>query len=1027
MDGNLNGDLLAAVGLEDVPEAKTALASLALTPLEPEWFRRLGVQLAKCLPETPDPSFAFSVFVRSLAAHPSPTALLGQLEQDPGWLINVLWFLSSGRKIGEAISEVPEILGALKTPEVNGCEYGVLLERFEASLRPLIGVPGAMRGAGIAIRRQFQKEWLKIAYAEFVIRLEPAAASERLTVLADVVIESAVRFVRRQLATRYGEPRLPDGRPGRFSVISLGPLGGRELSYDASLDLLFLRDLGRPTDGLTNLPADEFYDQLAMGILELLDGSAAGVPPLYDVQHSHRPRTDAGSLALTTTEAYRHYQVLGRTWERLLYVKSRWVAGDESMANEFFHLMNPWVYRRLLEEADIEGLQMLAKKLIRRTSLEAATDANEALLAHGGLHDLAATVGLLQLINGGENESLRTGSTKQAILALNSAKLLTAQEAALLSDSWQTLIQFEHRSEAEGCPLTPESLQRIAWFLNYRDQHGEGDSKQLQEMLRVVAQMNCKVIQSLLQDAAAGAAMVPAETELVLDPEPDERLIVETMNAHRLGNPQTAMIDLQRLADEPVRFLSSRKCRHHLADIAPALLDAIGRTPDPCATLSTLVDVSDSLGGKAMLWELFATTPAAMALMVRLCACTPYLAQILVQNPGMLDELVDSLLLDRLPSERWLEASSIELARFSNESDISAVMASFKHASHLQIGVRDMLTKEPLEATHAALAHTAQCVVRRLTEQAIRELGERFGDPVDMDDQPIELVTIAYGKLGAREPNYFSNLDLAFIYTAEGTTRRRIGGHRATATASEFFSEVARRVRSRLLGDSKTPRMYDLEEGPRLFADSQIALAVSEHEFARYYRENRASLAQRMALCKARSISGSAAFRARTDELINHLVLDPKWERSTGADLMQLRFEQERSATPDNLKRAPGGTMDVEWIAQSLQLRHAHKYRQLLVPGTIDALQQLSEFELISPAKAAALITNYRMLREVESKLCLLNTPKRHEIPTDANTLELLAYLMDVPSGEEIMSRCRECLQSNRRMFHEVFAELVVD
>ncbi len=629
------------------------------------------------------------------------------------------------------------------------------------------------------------------------------------------------------------------------------------------------------------------------------------------------------------------------------------------------------------------------------------------------------------MINGGENEPLRTCSTKQAIIELQNADLLTPQEAVLLNDSFDLLTRFGHRAESEGLPFSPESLRRIAWHMDYRDSQRHGDVTSLGESLRVASAMTCKVIQSLLQDAAKGSAIVPAETELVLDPEPDDRLIVETMTEHRLGDPQAAMLDLQRLADEPVPFLSSRKCRHHLADIAPALLDAIGRTPDPRATLSTLVEVSDSLGGKAMLWELFAATPPAMALVVRLCACTPYLAQILIKNPGMLDELVDSLLLDRLPSERWLEASSMELARFSSEAEISAVMASFKHASHLQIGVRDMLTKEPLEATHAALAHTAQCVVRRLTEQAIRELGERFGDPVDGDDQPIELVTIAYGKLGAREPNYFSNLDLAFIYTAEGNTRRRIGGHRATATASEFYNEVARRVRSRLLGDGKSPRMYELEEGPGLFADGQVSLAVSEHEFARHFRENRASLAQRMALCKARSISGPAAFRARTDELINHLVLDPKWEPSTGEQLMQLRLEHERSASPDNLKRASGGTMDVEWIAQTLQLRHAHKYRQLLVPGTTDALQQLSEFELISPAKAAALITNYRMLREVESKLCLLNTPKRHEIPTEPYTLELLAYLMDVPSGEEIMSRCRECMQANRRMFNDVFNELI--
>ncbi len=114
-----------------------------------------------------------------------------------------------------------------------------------------------------------------------------------MSTLADAIIESSVRFVRKQLAAKYGEPRLPDGKPGRFCVISVGPLGAQELGYEASLDLLFLRDLGRPTDGATNLPADEFFDQLALGVLELINGHAAKVPPLYDVQHSHRPRTDA--------------------------------------------------------------------------------------------------------------------------------------------------------------------------------------------------------------------------------------------------------------------------------------------------------------------------------------------------------------------------------------------------------------------------------------------------------------------------------------------------------------------------------------------------------------------------------------------------------------------------------------------------------------------------------------------------------------------------------------------------------------
>ncbi len=343
MDGDLNGEFLTAVGLKDVPEARAALADFGSTRSEPDWFRRLGTKLGVCLNQTADPVFIFTALMRLLAAHPSPTALIGRFEQDEPLLPNLLQLLGSGRHLAEALYEVPELVGNFQTQSQRAEGFDELVAKFDGELNPLVSVSGATRGAGLVLRRHYQRERLLIAYGEFVEHLDPVIAAQRLSTLADAIIESSVRFIRKQLVSKYGEPRLPDGKPGRFCVISVGPLGGRELGYEASLDLLFLRDLARPTDGATNLPADEFFDQLALGVLELLNGNAAKVPPLYDVQHSHRPRTDAGSLALTTTEAYRHYQVLGRTWERLLYVKSRWVAGDESMANEFFHLMKPWV------------------------------------------------------------------------------------------------------------------------------------------------------------------------------------------------------------------------------------------------------------------------------------------------------------------------------------------------------------------------------------------------------------------------------------------------------------------------------------------------------------------------------------------------------------------------------------------------------------------------------------------------------------------------------------------------------------
>src|SRR5690349_22080831 len=117
------------------------------------------------------------------------------------------------------------------------------------------------------------------------------------------------------------------------------------------------------------------------------------------------------------------------------------------------------------------------------------------------------------------------------------------------------------------------------------------------------------------------------------------------------------------LTEESIPSLSSRRSLLFLSAIATRLLAAIATTPDPDATLVTLSRVSDSLGGKAALWELFSSNPSTLNLYVRLCAACPYLAGILTSNPGMIDELMDSLIVERLPNLPRLQASLAELTR----------------------------------------------------------------------------------------------------------------------------------------------------------------------------------------------------------------------------------------------------------------------------------------------------------------------------------------------------------------------------
>jgi glutamate-ammonia-ligase adenylyltransferase len=508
----------------------------------------------------------------------------------------------------------------------------------------------------------------------------------------------------------------------------------------------------------------------------------------------------------------------------------------------------------------------------------------------------------------------------------------------------------------------------------------------------------------------------------VLDPNPDDAFVAAVFAQHGLADPVEAMSDLQRLASEPVPFLSSRTCRHFLAAIAPQLLDEASKTPDPHHTLRTLAEVSDSLGGKAVLWELFDASPAAMNLVVRLCACSPYLTGILIDNPGMIDELIDSLVLDRLPSDSWLEGSSVELCRTA--ADVRSVLQSFKNGAHLQIGVRDCLGKESLESTHAALAATAEAILRRASEAILRELADQYGDPVTPEGKPVEWVVLALGKLGAKEPNYHSDLQTLFLYTDDCQTRRRVGGHRTTTTTAQFFGEAATRLATVINDSSIGGRLYELGKPLQIGSPSDRRDALSVDALAAHFRRGQATLHQRLALCKARAISGSEATRKRVDQMVRELIAAGEWFPMMARQINDLRSAMEASAADDNLKRAAGGTVDVELITQTLQLCHARKHPQILVPGTLDALQRITDAGLIGADVALALQQNYRTLREVESKLRLLDTPKRHEIPGDAASLDRLAFLMGQPDGQRIVSLCRDVRASNRRLFNNLIRDL---
>ncbi|MCG8652479.1 MAG: glutamate-ammonia-ligase adenylyltransferase [Pirellulales bacterium] len=950
-----------------------------------------------------------------VAASRNPTSLLALFERDSAALPALLQAFSTSQSLANRLVADPSSFDLLRANEGQPVERRFLVDELTAEIATL----DRAGQATAAIENFVAREKVRIAYGEFVRGMSPEKVGRQLAYVADAVIEAALQFTVARLSERRPLPRLSDGSQPQVTIVGLGRLGGEEIEFSSALQLVFLYDRIEINHPLHR----EFYTTLVRDMTALLCPGTAR-QSVYDIDLRNGPKYDVGVPICSLAEATRIYETSGRIWHRMRFVKARTVAGSKELGDRFIRRLQPWIYQRFLRRIDLAEIRTLRHRLERRAEQQ-QQDGHDIANDPGGRCDLEMTVQFLQLLHGGDLAAVRCANTHEAIVALERAGCLTHQEATLLSDNYarfcrlqhQLSVTFEHHVGV--LPDDPDLRGRLAWQLGIRLPDGShGDTEKFNKLLGETFQVNRRMINHLMLDAPHEEDAVAVETELLLDPEPDPESVRQSMEQHGLADAKRAMHDLASLSTESVSFLSPHRCRHFFASLAPALLSEISRTPDPHGTLSSLVRVTDSLGAKATLWELLSANPPTMKLMVRLCAAAPYLSDILTDNPGMIDELVDSLLMNRLPSTHRLDAHSIELCR--GATDIERILNSFKAGAHLMIGVRDVLGKEPLEATHAALADTAEACLRRMIDYEQEQLAQQYGDPSAPENEDAQLITLALGKLGGREPNYHSDLDAIFLYSTDGETQRRVGGRRATTTHQHFFNQLAQRVVTRINHVGSGGRLYELDSRLKPTGEEGL-IAVSVGNFLRQFRVGSAPLWQRLALCKARAISASSRLRRKTDEAIAAVICETNWHPGMAVEIRQLRQRMEQTASPDNLKRAAGGTTDVEMIAQMLTLRHAGQAPQIIRPGVTASLQTLAEAGFLSEEDSLQLISGYRTLRQIEARLRLMNTPARHELPEDDESMRNLAFLMNEPNPSLIVTQCQQARRVNRRLFDRIF------
>ena len=381
-----------------------------------------------------------------------------------------------------------------------------------------------------------------------------------------------------------------------------------------------------------------------------------------------------------------------------------------------------------------------------------------------------------------------------------------------------------------------------------------------------------------------------------------------------------------------------------------------------------------------------------------LASFSPLLAATLIQNPEYL------WWLDRKRSDstvRNKEELLESLARFSltnSQIEPQVLFARFRRRELLRIFLRDIRRLGTIAEITEEISNLADAILETALRIARQNLDNRFGPPSEIDgkgrERPSEICIVSLGKLGSKELNYSSDIDLLFIYSGEGTTTGT--GSRGSVTNHEYFAKLAEMI-IQLVG-KQTGEGAAYRVDLRLRPNGSVgALALSVKETVRYYTKDARSWERQVLIRSRSSAVESRLFKSFFDAVENDVFsatedIDTAL-RNVYRSKEQIDFAHKADKEFD-VKLGRGGIREIEFIAQALQLSYAGKDKWLRAPHTLISISRLADRGLLNEAELTGLFKGYNFLRQLEHILQMENGLQVHSLPNNIEKRLLIAKRM---------------------------------
>ncbi len=958
---------LARAGFVDVNRATDLLAEISNIDL---------TTLVEDLAQVADPDRALLHLVR---LHEADRKVLGELTADSESRRRLLVILGASAGLAEYLIKYPSDALVLKN------EYAISKNFDEAQLAELFGEISNRSDLVRANKRAL----LAIAAKDLASGWGFGQISAELSLLADAIVESALRLVQQNIA----KTEICD-----FSVIAMGKAGGRELNYVSDVDVIFIAE---PKNDHDETEALAVATQIATGLIELisivdLDGE------IWQLDPALRPEGKSGPLVRTLNQHFSYYQQWAETWEFQALLKARHMAGEKHLSEKYLDEISQLVWKAAERENFVADVQKMRRRVEHHVDIKVGE--RELKLSSGGLRDVEFAVQLLQLVHGRSDVMVRSANTLEALAQLATYGYIGRDDGANFSHSYEFLRTLEHRIQLQQLKRThvlPDKSaelraigRSLGLFVESEKELEKSWRKHQREVRRIHEKLFYRpLLNSVVKLDAASARLTPAAAN-------------QRLEALGYLDPESALRNLQALTSGVSRRAQIQKT------LLPILLDWFARSPEPDAALLAFRQISDQLGSTPWYLRLLRDESSAAERLSHVLGASRYATDLLFKAPDAIGMFADDQELKPRSSEQFINEQNSILNRYQTGEEVVLAARALRRRELLRCATADLVGLLSVEEVGSYLSLVTQSTIEIALEAAMLEVVKERGKELTT-----EICVIAMGRFGGLELGYGSDADVMFIHQPKPNAD--------IEEAEKSALEIANKLRSLLMVPSVDPA---LEIDADLRPEGKNGPLVRTLDSYLAYYQTWSSPWEAQALLRAMPIAGALEIGEKFIEQINSLRYPAQGlanEHLTEMRRLKARMESERlprGADPTlNLKLGRGGLSDVEWVVQLLQMQHGHEIKELQTTSTLKTLLAAKHAQLLTTADYEILQSAWKQATKIRNGLVLARSKPTDQIPTQVSELRALSFVLRESSYAELVEEYKKTTRRARAVMERLF------